>query len=156
MFKKKEVIDRQFNLLDQHNRTSRRQRLKSLFKHSLPMRVTLIGKKLTSWDPAGPSNPCNDYYKLLAIKGRRINMLSHWHWRLGNGFLLRRVPNNNSACRMPCLPNSKPWAIAQILCTCLTQYHSVRAQTVTWFLAKAKMQGQGFPSKLRHKIYPFS
>lgn len=133
VFTKREVRDCQFNLLDQHNRTSQRQRLKSLFNHSLPLRITLIGKKLTSWDSAGPSNPCNDYYKLLAVKERRINTLSLWHWDLGNGFLLRRFPNNNSACRMPCLPNSKPWTIAQILFMHITQYHTVRARSVRCF-----------------------
>lgn len=137
---KKEVIDRQLSLLGQHNRTSQTQRWKGLFNHSLPVRVTLISKKLTSWDPAGPSNPCNDYCKLLAVKERRINMLSCWHWGLGNGFLLRRVPNNNSACRMPHLPNSKPQAIAQILFMYITQYHTVRAQRAVWLQAKAKMQ----------------
>lgn len=151
----KEVRDCQFNLLGQDNRTSRRQRLKSLFNYGLPIRVTLIGRKLTCWDPAGPSHPWNDDYKLSAFKGSWINKLSFGYWRLGNGFLLSRVSNNNSpACQMPHLPKSKVQNTAQVLSDCITQWHTVRAELVVMPLATAKLRWQISPPNSDTRFTP--
>lgn len=134
----------QFSLLNQDDSFMETEIKEPVKPQGLPVRVTLIWQKSTSWDPAGRGNPCNDCYKLLAFKGSWMNKSPFWHLSLGNGFLLSRVPGDNSpACQMPHSPNSAPQKAFRA-------HHSAsHCEGRTGRVASAQSQNR------RHKIHPF-